>query len=81
MFNVSIYLEKFRAIKDPRIFKREIVDTLNKITGNLLSEKEISYKKGVVMVEADSMMRSEIFQKKAELVEKLSGSFTVSDIR
>jgi hypothetical protein len=82
MFNISFYLERFQAIKDPKIFKREILNALNESTGCLLSDSDVKYQKGVVTVETHSILRSEIYQKRAELIEKLSSSsFIISDIR
>ncbi len=81
MFNISFYLEKFQAIKDPKIFKREIVAALNLATGHAPTDKEVSYKKGIVTIESNSHLRSEIFQKRAELIEKLSPTLQIVDIR
>lgn len=81
MFNISLYLEKFQSIKDPKIFKREMIDKLNQITGYELTEKEVKFRKGVVTIESNAALRSEIYQKRSELIEKLSSTFPITDIR
>lgn len=80
MFNISFYLERFKVIKDPKILKREIIDAFTQVTGYALKDNEISFKKGVVRVESNSLIRSEIYQKRALLIQKLS-SHQVIDIR
>jgi hypothetical protein len=81
MFNISLYLEKFQAIKDPSVFKREIIAALKDTTGEIFNENEIRLNKGVVTVGTHSILRSEIYQKRSELLERLSSSCKITDIR
>jgi hypothetical protein len=81
MFNISLYLEKFQSIKNPSVLKREIITALQSATGQIFNEREVNFNNGVVTVETDSLLRSEIYQKRSQLIERLAATCNVSDIR
>jgi len=80
MFNISLYLEKYKEIKDPLETKRTVIATFRDVTGIVFKEEHIFLKNGVITLSTDSIQRSEIFQKKEELLEKFK-TLSLVDIR
>jgi len=72
MFNIAIYLEKFRnlSLKDERV-KEEICLAIKKICNFEIAKEKISFKKGIINLSLLPIEKNEIFIKKDRLLLEL----------
>ncbi|PIR58084.1 MAG: hypothetical protein COU71_00605 [Parcubacteria group bacterium CG10_big_fil_rev_8_21_14_0_10_38_31] len=82
---LSPFLEKFKNLKVP---KEALIDDLIEIilntTGIKLEKENISVNKPTIFIKANSMIKSEIFFKKQQILEELEKQFyskSITDIR
>lgn len=71
MFNISLYLEKFKDIQDPSVIKGTIKAIIEQETGTPLEGSSLSFEKNIITLRADAYMRAEIFMKREIILEKL----------
>lgn len=87
MFNIGNFLEKFRNITPPDKFVKDVLIDVVKETANIDIEKEnLDVRNGVIFISIDSIIKNEIFLKKAEIMKNLTEKLkkykkTIRDIR
>ncbi len=71
MFNLSIYLEKFASLKNPR----DIVDSIKAIISDEikipLPDKSLTFKKGRISFTDSSCIKFSIFTKKEVIIKRI----------
>lgn len=79
MFNIAIYLEKFRNLstKDEKI-KEEIYRAVKTVCGFEIDLKKISFKKGIIQLNLSPIERNEIFMKKSRLLAELKSRLQIN---
>lgn len=71
MFNIAQFLEKFKKIGfDKESQKKIIIDSLREMN---IPVEDIIIKNKVVTVRASSIVKNQIFMKKAKILEKIPG--------
>lgn len=79
---LSALLEKFKNLKDPKEERVRIAGIISRELGFEISEDQISLKNGVLSINADNYLKSEIFMQKEGLLEALKNeNFSISEIR
>ncbi|MBP9701666.1 MAG: hypothetical protein KBD47_01635 [Candidatus Pacebacteria bacterium] len=69
MFNIAQFLEKFKKLGfDKESQKKIIIDSLREMN---IPVEDISIKNKVVTVRASSIVKNQIFMKKAKILEKI----------
>ncbi|MDP6387900.1 MAG: hypothetical protein QGG63_01325 [Candidatus Pacebacteria bacterium] len=79
-------MEKFKKITPPdKLVKEVCIDTVKKIVGIDIEKDNIDVRNGIIFISADSIIKSEIFLKKNEIIknltQKLSSKKIIKDIR
>jgi len=72
MFDIGKYLEKFKKFSQSRDFLRNsVAESVKEICGIEIDPKKIEVKDGVARISERPIVKSEIFLKKAKILEKL----------
>jgi acetylglutamate synthase len=73
MFDIGKYLEKFKVIGNSRNFIRDsVAANIKEITGIDIDPKKIDIKDGIVRVNEKTIIKSEIFLKKARILDAVN---------
>ena len=83
MFDISKYLEKFKALKNSKFFLRDlVVESVKKITNIDIDKKNIDIKNGLVRINEKPIIKNEIFFKKSKILEEINSKIEIkiSDI-
>lgn len=73
MFNIAKYLEKFKILKNSKFFLRDlVVEGVKKITNIEIDPKKVDVKDGLVRISEKPIIKSEIFIKKAKILEEIN---------
>lgn len=73
MFNISIYLDKFKNIESKSSgLKNSIIDSINKILKINIDKKDVEIRNGVVYLKVNPVVRNEIFINKVNIIKELS---------
>ena len=73
MFDIGKYLEKFKIMSQSRDFLRNSVSESIKETCNIeIDPKKIVVKDGIARISEKSIVKNEIFMKKAKILENLN---------
>ncbi|MFQ5661677.1 MAG: hypothetical protein ACE5F2_00280 [Candidatus Paceibacteria bacterium] len=87
MFNIGNFLEKFKNITPPDKFVKDVLIGVVKDVVNIEIEKEnIDVRNGTIFISADPIIKNEIFLKKSEIMQNLTGRLkqykkTIREIR
>ncbi|MEO8637935.1 MAG: hypothetical protein ABI430_03480 [Candidatus Taylorbacteria bacterium] len=84
MFNVSLYLEKFKTIGlGDSIAKDALIKAVRECTGGKIERKDVEFKNGTFRIKADPILKSEIMIKKEVILEFLTKELKkeVKDVR
>lgn len=82
--NIQDFLAKYRVLLTAQDGNRkDICRLIKESSGILLSEKDITVRKGEVVVQGDSVMKNELFLHKKHILEALNknGITNIFDIR
>lgn len=72
MFNINIYLNKFKDIIPPdKFIKDEFVSTVKSVVGVVIKKDDINIINGNVFVSTDPIVKNEIFLKKRNVISEL----------
>jgi len=72
MFNISIYLDKFKNIESKSSgLKTTIADSVNKFLKASLDKKDVEVKNGVIYLKVNPVVRNEIFINKVNIIKEL----------
>ncbi|KKR47569.1 MAG: hypothetical protein UT90_C0016G0010 [Parcubacteria group bacterium GW2011_GWA1_40_21] len=73
MFNISIYLDKFKNIESKSSnLKNIIIDSVKNILKTDIDKKNIEIKNGIVYLKVNPVLKNEIFINKNSLIKDLS---------
>lgn len=73
MFNISIYLDKFKNIESKSSsLKNTIIDSISKVLKTNINKKDVEVKNGIVYLKVNPVVRNEIFINKTKITEELS---------
>lgn len=73
MFNISIYLDKFKNIESKSSsLKNTIIDSISKVLKININKKDVEVKNGIVYLKVNPVVRNEIFINKTKITEELS---------
>lgn len=84
MFNISLYLEKFKILGLGEVLAKDaMISVLEKLVGVKIERKDIEYKNGMFRIKAEPIVKSQIYIKKNEILELLSQELkkNVKDVR
>lgn len=84
MFNVSLYLEKFKSLGlAESTAKDALISVLQKCVGVEIEKKDVQYKNGAFRIQAEPIVKSQIYIKKNEILESVSKELNkiVKDVR
>lgn len=84
MFNIALYLEKFKNIgQGERLVKEAIKKSVKEVMKFELAEKDMMIKNGEVIFRVSPAIKNAIYIKKAQILRKLTenGVKNVGDIR
>lgn len=74
MQDISKFFSKFNNIAVKEIRKRELIcEIFFKVIKQKIDIKDISIKNGILNIKCDQIMKSEIYMKKSQLLEKING--------
>jgi len=72
MFNISLYLTKFKNIgQGERLLKESISSAIKEVVGLNIETKNINTKNGEVVINVSSAMKNAIYIKKQAILEKI----------
>ena len=72
MFNISIYLDKFRNLDLKSLnLKKVIIDSVNKFIKIKIDKNNIKIKNGVICLDVNPIVKSEIFINKVYIINDL----------
>lgn len=72
MFNISIYLDKFKNIESKSSgLKNNIIDSVNKILKINIDKKDVEIRNGVIYLKVNPVVRNEIFINKVNIIKEL----------
>lgn len=72
MFNISIYLDKFKKIESKSSsLKNNIIDSVNKILKINIDKKDVEIRNGVIYLKVNPVVRNEIFINKVNIIKEL----------
>jgi len=73
MFNISIYLDKFKNIESKSsVLKNIIIDSVKKVLKVDIDKKNIHINNGIVYLKVNPVLKNEIFINKNNLTKELS---------
>jgi hypothetical protein len=73
MFNISIYLDKFKNIESKgSILKNIIIDSVKKVLKADIDKKNIEIKNGIIYLKVNPVLKNEIFINKNNLTKELN---------
>jgi len=73
MFNISIYLDKFKNIESKNsVLIKIIIDSVKNILKVDIDKKNIQIKNGVIYLKVNPVLKNEIFINKNSLIRELS---------
>ena len=73
MFNISIYLDKFKKIEvKSSNLKNHIIDSINNIIKINIDKKDVELKNGVVYLRVHPVVKNEIFINKNTILKELN---------
>lgn len=84
MFNIALYLEKFKNIgQGERLVKEAVKKSVKEVMKFELAEKDMMIKNGEVIFRVSPAIKNAIYIKKAQILRKLTenGVKNVGDIR
>jgi hypothetical protein len=84
MFNVSLYLEKFKTLGVGDIAAKDsMIGAVLECVGVELQRKDIEYKNGTFRIKADPIIKSQIYVKKTSILEHVSKKLEgeIKDVR
>ena len=84
MFNVSLYLEKFKTLGLAEyVAKDALISVIKKSIGVEIEKKDVEYRNGKFQIKAEPIIKSQIYIKKIEILESLSKELKkeVADVR
>ncbi len=84
MFNVSLYLEKFKTLGlAEHTAKDALILVLQKSIGVAIEKKDVEYKNGKFQIRTEPIIKSQIYIKKNEILESLSKELrkNIADVR
>ncbi|MCX6701858.1 MAG: hypothetical protein NTX96_01525 [Candidatus Zambryskibacteria bacterium] len=85
MFNISLFLEKFsKNIQSVEIYKKQILDIIEKYTQIKISPKEIEIKNYIIYLKTSPAILNKIFIYKNKILEEIIQSIPnlkIVDIR
>ena len=81
--NIGSYLENIRKkINEKYAYKDIVVEVIHQVTGILLTRDVITHKHSIVHIEANPLIKSEIFLQKEKILLLLNKkSFSYKDIK
>lgn len=72
MFNISIYLDKFKKIESKSSdLKKTITDSVNKFLKITIDKKNVEVKNGIVYLKVNPVVKNEIFINKVNIIKEL----------
>lgn len=73
MFNISIYLDKFKDIESKSSsLKNIIIDSISKVLKININKKDMEVKNGIIYLKVNPVIRNEIFINKTKITEELN---------
>lgn len=73
-FNISDYLNKFKKLSESRGFLRNTIsEAIKEVCEIEIKPEDIDVKSGIARINAKPIVKSEIFLKKAKILELLKG--------
>lgn len=73
MFNISIYLDKFKNIESKNsVLKNIITDSVGKILKININKKDVEVKNGVIYLKVNPVVRNEMFINKVDIIKELN---------
>lgn len=75
MFNISIYLDKFKNLESKSFnfnLKNEIIDSLTSVLKIKLNRNDVDIKNGIVHLKVNPVARNEIFINKSKIIKEFS---------
>ncbi len=71
MFNLSIYLEKFKDLKNPNDLIFSIKKIVSEELGFPLSEENVTFSKGRIIFSVSSIIKNSIYMKKEIIIQRI----------
>ncbi|HEY4512708.1 MAG TPA: hypothetical protein VJH63_03580 [Candidatus Paceibacterota bacterium] len=80
---LSSFLDKFKNLKDPKEDREKIAAIISKELGFDLTADMVVLKKDIILIQADSYIKTELFIKKEHLLETLrkEGFKNIKEVR
>ncbi|MEK9181982.1 MAG: hypothetical protein AAB781_00125 [Patescibacteria group bacterium] len=73
MFNISIYLDKFKNIESKNsVLKNIITDSVGNILKININKKDVEIKNGVIYLKVNPVVRNEVFINKVGIIKELN---------
>lgn len=81
MEHISFFLKKFENLGAREFLVKEIVvGVVEKSCGIKISPKDVLYDRGTLTIKGSRSLKSELFMKKAEIVEEIEKSLTKTKV-
>jgi len=73
MFNISIYLDKFKNIESKSsVLKNIIIDSVKNVLKADIDKKNIEIKNGIIYLKVNPVLKNEIFINKNSIIRELN---------